>query len=60
MRLKQVCALGRFSVGVSTTWIVNKRGPAAPVEPVGDTIYMTTTFQKGVLLEYCLLDYDST
>jgi len=38
MRLKQVWALGRFSVGASTTCIVNKRGPAAPVEPVDDKI----------------------
>lgn len=32
-RLKQVCALGRLSVGTSVKCIVNKRGPAAPVDP---------------------------
>jgi hypothetical protein len=41
MRLKHVCAFGRFSVGTSTTCIVNKRGPAAPVEPVDDKIHHT-------------------
>lgn len=41
MRLKQVWALGRFSVGASTTCIVNKRGPAAPVEPVDDKMQYT-------------------
>ena len=28
-----VCALGRFSGGASMRWMVNSRGPAAPVEP---------------------------
>lgn len=32
-RLKHVCALGKLSVGTSVRWIVNKRGPAAPVDP---------------------------
>ena len=32
-RLKQVCALGKLSVGASIKCRVNKRGPAAPVEP---------------------------
>lgn len=32
-RLKHVCALGRLFIGTSVKCIVNKRGPAAPVDP---------------------------
>ena len=31
--LKHVCALGKLSVGASIKCRVNRRGPAAPVEP---------------------------
>lgn len=33
IRLKHVCAFGRFNGDTSTQWMVNKRGPAAPVLP---------------------------
>jgi len=29
----QVCALGKLSVLISTKWMVNRRGPADPVDP---------------------------
>ena len=46
-RLKQVWALGKFSVGTSIKWRVNRRGPAAPVDPCKALNPWSGTFREA-------------